>query len=123
MRTALGGCPVRRQADRAGRPGSRLVAARLVETALVRDVLATRYKLRSLRSPKFVNRTRDLMQETVRELGIQLAGVQVHPQYSLSARATGPTRRPGIFLGIKTRYDRNRSEDQRDLSGMTGHRR
>jgi hypothetical protein len=83
----------------------RLIAARLVEAALVRDVLATRYKLRSLKPPIFVNRARDLMQETARDLGIELAGVQVHPQYSLSARATGPTGRPGIILGIKTRYE------------------
>ena len=83
----------------------RRIAAHLVEEALVRDVLARWYKFRRLSPPKFVNRSRDLFQETVQALGTELDGVHVYPQYSLSARATGPTGGPGIILGIKTRYE------------------
>ena len=83
----------------------RRITAHLVEEALVRDVLARWYKFRSLNPPKFVNRSHDLFQETVQALGTELDGVHVYPQYSLSARATGPTGGPGIILGIKTRYE------------------
>ena len=83
----------------------RRIAAHLVEEALVRDVLARWYKLRRLNPPKFVNRSHDLFQETAQALGTELDGVHVYPQYSLSARATGPTGGPGIILGIKTRYE------------------
>jgi hypothetical protein len=83
----------------------RRIAARLVEEALVRDVLAPRYKLRSLSPPKFVNRARDFFQEAARATGAELDGVHVYPQYSLSARATGPGGGPGIVLGVKTRYE------------------
>ena len=83
----------------------RRIAAHLVEAALVRDVLAPRYKLRRLRPPQFVNRARDLFQEAARAAGAELNGVQVYPQYSLSARASGPAGGPGIILGIKTRYE------------------
>jgi Piwi domain len=83
----------------------RRVAARLVEAALVRSVLAPRYKLRRLVPPAFVQRGRDLMREAAQDLGIELAGVNVHPQYSLDSRATGPAEGPGIVVGIKTRYE------------------
>jgi hypothetical protein len=52
-----------------------------------------------------VNRSHDLFQDTVQALGTELDGVHVYPQYSLRARATGPTGGPGIILGIKTRYE------------------
>ena len=83
----------------------RRITAHLVEEALVRDVLARWHKFRSLNPPKFVNRSHDLFQETVQALGTKLDGIHVYPQYSLSARATGPTGGPGILLGIKTRYE------------------
>jgi hypothetical protein len=83
----------------------RKITAHLVEEALARDVLARWYKFRSLSPPKFVNRSHDLFQETVQDLGTKLDGVHVYPQYSLSARATGPAGGPGILLGIKTRYE------------------
>lgn len=83
----------------------RRITAHLVEEALARDVLARWYKFRSLSPPKFVNRSHDLFQETVQALGTELDGVHVYPQYSLTARATGPTGGPGIILGIKTRYE------------------
>ena len=69
----------------------RRIAAHLVEAALVRDVLAPRYKLRRLGPPQFVNRARDLFQEAARAAGAELDGVQVSPAV-LSQR---PRIRPG----------------------------
>ena len=83
----------------------RRAAARLVEAALVRSVLAPRYKLRKLSPPTFVNRARDLIQEAAHDAGIKLPGVHAYPQYRLDSRATGPSEGPGIVLGIKTRYE------------------
>ena len=83
----------------------RRITAHLVEEALVRDVLSRWYKFRKLSPPIFVNRSHDIFRETVQALGAELDGVHVYPQYSLTARATGPTGGPGIILGIKTRYE------------------
>jgi len=83
----------------------RRITAHLVEEALVRDVLSRWYKFRKLSPPIFVNRSHDIFKETAEALGTELDGVHVYPQYSLSARATGPTGGPGIILGIKTRYE------------------
>jgi hypothetical protein len=103
--------PLSAESPAVGRPTEldvredRRIAAHLVEEALVRDVLSRWYNFRSLSPPRFVNRSHDIFQETVQVPGTKLEGVHVYSQYSLSARATGPTGGPGIILGIKTRYE------------------
>lgn len=81
---------------------------RLVQEALLRAVIGWRYKVRRLSPPTFVSRMpgKDLLEPLIR--GHRVSGLEslhVYPQFRLDSRLIGPSGRPGIVVGIKTRYE------------------
>jgi hypothetical protein len=83
------------------------IVIRLVEESVIRMLLKHEYRLRRLTPPAFVARGpgRDLLEQAAQGHGHELAGVHVYPQYYLDARMKGPTRSPGIVVGVRTRYE------------------
>jgi len=83
------------------------VAMRLVLAALVAKVLTLGCKLCSFRPPQFVMRyaRRDLLAECAGDQRDVLAGLHVYPRYSLDARVSGPAYKPGVIVGLSTRYE------------------
>jgi hypothetical protein len=79
----------------------------LVKEALIREVIAMKYKLCGFRRPSFVSRYRqqDLLAQSARDLRDALDGLHVFPKYTLDTRASGPSSQPGIIVGLKTRYE------------------
>ncbi|MGW2157549.1 argonaute/piwi family protein [Nonomuraea sp. NPDC001699] len=81
---------------------------RLVQEALLRAVIGWRYKLRRLAPPTFVSRMpgKDLLEPLIRGSRVgELASLHVYPQFRLDSRMVGPSGRPGVVVGIKTRYE------------------
>jgi len=106
--------PLTAGADLHGEPTSfatrdhRSLTMRLVQEALTRAVLGWGYKLRRRYPPEFVSRLkgRDLLEPSVRGRRQEdLAKLHVFPQFRLDARVCGPSDRPGIIVGVKTRYE------------------
>jgi len=85
----------------------RNLAMRLVRAALIREVITMRYKLRSFKRPSFVSRYRqqDLLTQAAGDLRDVIAGLHVFPQYYLDTRVSGPSGKPGVIVGLKTRYE------------------
>jgi len=85
----------------------RELTMRLVREALVREVIAMRYKLRSFSRPSFISRyaRHDLLIPCAGTHREALARVHVYPQYTLDTRTSGPSEQPGIMVGLKTRSE------------------
>lgn len=85
----------------------RYLTMRLVREALIGEITAMRYKLRSFKRPGFVSRysRQDLLAQCAGDLRDTLAGLQVYPQFHLDARISGPSLKPGIVVGLKTKYE------------------
>jgi hypothetical protein len=85
----------------------RFLTMRLVREALIREVIAMRYKLCSFARPSFVSRYRqhDLLAQCAGDQREALAALHVYPEYKLDTRTSGPSSQPGIIVGLKTRYE------------------
>lgn len=86
----------------------RRLTMRLVQEAMLRLVLEWGYKLRKRVPPTFVSRLpgKDLLTPIVRSRRHDdLRSLHVFPQWVLDSRAVGPSNRPGIVIGLKTRYE------------------
>jgi hypothetical protein len=85
----------------------RSLTMRLVREALVREVIAMRYKLCAFARPSFVSRYRqhDLLAQCAGDQRDALAALHVYPEYKLDTRTSGPSSQPGIIVGLKTRYE------------------
>ncbi|MFI7492074.1 Piwi domain-containing protein [Micromonospora echinaurantiaca] len=106
--------PVSADAEDHGRPKSfstreyQPLTMRLVQEALTRAVLGWGYKLRRRFPPEFVSRLKgkDLLEPSVRGRRQEaLAKLHVYPQFRLDSRIIGPSNRPGVIVGVKTRYE------------------
>jgi len=80
---------------------------RLVLEAVIGEVIAMGYKLCAFTRPSFVSRYRqqDLLAQCAGDQREALAALHVYPEYKLDTRASGPSSRPGIIVGLKTRYE------------------
>ncbi|MBF6269948.1 argonaute/piwi family protein [Nocardia farcinica] len=79
-----------------------------MQEALLRTVLNWGYRLRRRVPPTFVSRMqgKDLIGPLGRGRGLDVLGhLHVFPQWVLDSRAVGPSNRPGIVIGLKTRYE------------------
>lgn len=85
----------------------RHLAMRLVRAALIGEILAMGYKLRSYKQPAFVSRYRkqDLLGLCAGDQREALTDVHVFPQFRLDPRACGPSGKMGIVVGLKARYE------------------
>ncbi|MBF6276736.1 MULTISPECIES: hypothetical protein [Nocardia] len=106
--------PLVADADLCGTPTTfaireyRRLTMRLVQETMLRSVLDWGYKLRRCRPPTFVSRLpgKDLLAQAVGGRGPDTLGsLHVFPQWVLDCRAEGPSNRPGIVIGLKTRYE------------------
>ncbi|MBQ1062004.1 Piwi domain-containing protein [Micromonospora sp. C41] len=81
---------------------------RLAEQALLRAVRGWGYQLRKRQPVTFVSRFagKDLLEPLVGEHRPQALGrLHVYPQFILDARTMGPSDRPGVIVGVKTRRE------------------
>ncbi|MFR9773264.1 argonaute/piwi family protein [Nocardia sp. SC052] len=81
---------------------------RLVQEALLRLVLDWHYELRRHKPLTFVSRRpgRDLLAPILGARGLDmLQRLHVYPQYVLDSKVMGPSGRPGVVIGLKTRYE------------------
>lgn len=85
----------------------RSLVMRLVQEALIREVIGMRYKLCSFRRPSFVSRYRqhDLLAQCAGDQRSALTALHVYPEYTLDTRTSGPASQPGIIVGLKSRYE------------------
>jgi len=85
----------------------RALTMRLVQEALIREVIAMRYKLCAFSRPSFISRypQHDLLALAAGDQGQALAALHVYPEYRLDARTSGPGSQPGIIVGLKTRNE------------------
>lgn len=106
--------PIRDDADPVGTPATfarreyKALTMRLVQEALLRSVLSWGYQLRKRQPPVFVSRRpgKDLFGSALRHpYPPALDRLHVYPEYRLDARIIGPCDRPGIIVGLKTRYE------------------
>ncbi|WP_316575662.1 argonaute/piwi family protein [Nocardia canadensis] len=106
--------PLVDEADLPGTPTTlqtreyRHLTMRLVQEAMLRLVLEWGYKLRKRVPPTFVSRLpgKDLLTPAVHSRRHDdLQNLHVFPQWVLDSRAVGPSNRPGIVIGLKTRYE------------------
>lgn len=79
----------------------------LVKQALIREVVAMKYTLSAFARPRFVSRypQQDLLRQCADRHQGALAALHVFPEFSLDTRTTGPSNRPGVLVGLKTRYE------------------
>lgn len=85
----------------------RPLTMRLVREALIREVIAMRYKLCAFARPSFVSRypQHDLLALSAGAQRQALAPLHVYPEFRLDTRTSGPAKQPGIIVGLKTRYE------------------
>ncbi|WP_030443103.1 argonaute/piwi family protein [Actinoplanes subtropicus] len=113
-RASIACIPIRDDADPVGTPTTfarreyKALTMRLVQEALLRSVLGWDYQLRKRQPPVFVSRRpgKDLFGSVLRHpYPPALDRLHVYPEYRLDARIIGPCDRPGIIVGLKTRYE------------------
>lgn len=106
--------PLAEDADVHGTPTSfstrryQRLTMRLVQEALLRAVIGWGYKLSRRVPPEFVSRLpgKDLLEPLVGGRNREaLRGLHVYPKFRLDSRTIGPSDRPGVIIGVRTRYE------------------
>jgi hypothetical protein len=80
---------------------------RLVQDALIRELLAMKYLMRKFAPPTFVSRyaQQDLLAQCAAEHRERVAGLHVYPQFKLDTRSSGPSKSPGIIVAVNARFE------------------